>query len=124
MKIGVYGNGLDSLITCHDLLSKGHHVEHFGRGERIAGHFAGKSDGHGTFDLGMVLLERDVRDTLQRPLSEFSNEFGVSVRAYLAESYDFVEEALGELRPRKVKTRLINDRAKTVDGFIFLNKLG
>jgi hypothetical protein len=108
MKIGVYGNGLDSLITCHDLLSKGHHVEHFGRGERIAGHFAGKSDEHGTFDLGMVLLEKDVRHTPQRPLSEFSNEFGINARAYLAESYDFVEGAFGELRSRKVKTKLNN----------------
>jgi hypothetical protein len=108
MNIGVYGSGLDSLITCYELLSEGHHVQHFSRGERIAGHFAGKSDGHGIFDLGMVLLEKDVRNTSQRPLSEFSNEFGVSAREYLAESYDFVEETLGALRPRKVKTRLKN----------------
>jgi hypothetical protein len=108
MNIGVYGSGLDSLIACYDLLSKGHKVEHFTQGERVAGHFAGTSDAHGTFDLGMVLLERDVRETPQRSLSEFSGEFGVSTRAYLAESYDFVEEVLGTLRPRIVKTRLEN----------------
>jgi hypothetical protein len=108
MNIGVYGNGLDSLIACYELLDKGHDVEHFSGGARIAGHFAGSSDGHGIFDLGMVLLEKDVRDTPQRPLSEFSNEFGVNVREYFSESYDFVEKAFGALRPRKVRSRLEN----------------
>ena len=108
MNVGVYGNGLDSLIACYELLDKGHDVQHFSGGARIAGHFAGRSDGHGIFDLGMVLLERDVRDTPQRPLSEFSNEFGVNARQYFAESYDYLEKTFGALRPRKVKSRLEN----------------
>ena len=109
MNIGVYGNGLDSLIACYDLLADGHHIEHFiSEGARISGHFAGNSDGHGTYDLGMVLLERDVRETTQKPLSEFSNEFGVNARHYLAESYDFVEKVFGALKPREVKSRLKN----------------
>lgn len=108
MKIGVYGNGLDSVIACYELLAQGHHVVHFTGGAKIAGHFAGSINEHGVVDLGMVLLENDVRDTTQKPLSTFSNEFGVNARGYLAESYDFLEKNLGTLRPRKVKSRLDN----------------
>lgn len=108
MKIGVYGNGLDSVIACYELLAQGHDVVHFTGGEKIAGHFAGGINEHGVFDLGMVLLEKDVRDTTQKQLSTFSNEFGVNTRGYLAQSYDFLENNLGTLRPRKVKSRLEN----------------
>lgn len=108
MKIGVYGNGLDSVIACSELLAKGHHVFHFSGGKKIAGHFAGSTNEHGIIDLGMVLLEKDIRNTAQRPLSEFSNEFGVNARSYLAECYELLEKTLGTLRPRKIKLRLEN----------------
>ena len=108
MRIGVYGNGLDAVIACSELLAQGHHVLHFSGGAKIAGHFAGSANEHGVVDLGMVLLEKDIRNTPQRPLSEFSNEFGVNARGYLAESYEYLEKSLGALRPRKVKSRLEN----------------
>ena len=73
MKIGVYGNGLDSAIACSELLAQGHHVLQFSGGAKIAGHFAGSTNEHGIVDLGMVLLERDIRNTPQKPLSKFSN---------------------------------------------------
>ena len=108
MKIGVYGNGLDSVIACHELLAQGHHVTHFSGGVKIAGHFAGTITEHGIVDLGMVLLENDTRNTIQKSLLAYSNEFGVNAREYLAECYVFLGETLGTLRPRKMKSRLEN----------------
>jgi len=106
MKIGVYGSGLDSVIACYELLAQGHQVAHFSGGAKIAGHFAGNINAHGIVDLGMVLLENDARNTIQKPLTTFSNEFGVNAREYLAECYEFLEKNLGTLRPRKMKSRL------------------
>ena len=121
MKIGVYGNGLDSVIACYELLAQGHHVVHFSGGAKIAGHFAGSINEHGIVDLGMVLLEKDIRNTIQRPLSEFSNEFGVNAREYLAECYEFIEKTMGTLRPRKMKSRLEN--AKEIGDYFIADSL-
>lgn len=117
MKIGVYGNGLDSVFTCYELLAEGHHVTHFTGGSKIGGHFAGSMTDHGIVDLGMMLLENDGRNTTQKSISKFSNEFGVNAREYLDECYAFLEKSLGNLRPRKVKTRLDNN-VEVADYFI------
>jgi hypothetical protein len=110
MKASVFGSGLDSLVCCYQLLNQGYEVEHFTGGNRLAGHFAGASTEHGSFDLGMVLLEKDMRTSPQENFTNYRNEFGIDARPYLKESFEFLEKNVGSIRPRKIATLLDSSR--------------
>lgn len=130
MKISVFGSGLDSLLCSHQLILDGHNVEHFTGGNRVAGHFAGAITDHGRFDMGMVLLEKDIRSTPQNKLEHFNGEFGVNARSFLGESYQYIEEHFGPIKPRPTMTHFesvgeINDYfiADSLDFLDLLNNV-
>jgi hypothetical protein len=127
MNIEIFGNGLDALVCSKKLLEVGHHVKLFSNTKKLGGHFSGYKNSHGNFDTGMVLLENDHRSVSKIQLSEYSNEFGRSLRPFLFESFNWLEEISGGFEDEKLQTKLSTGK-KISDYFIadnlaFLNYL-
>jgi hypothetical protein len=88
-RVTIVGSGLDALVAVHEL-SKSHvNVEWLSPTNRIGGHFAGWQGQCGELvDIGMVALEKDVRDSLPRPMTEYSGQVHADARPFLWEMFD------------------------------------
>jgi hypothetical protein len=127
MKFNVIGNGLDALFCSMKLLQMGNQVRLFSTTEMLGGHFAGYKTPHGTFDLGMSLLENDHRGVPVKNLCEFKNEFGADLRPFLKESFDWLTSISGQFQQELIVTKLSSGQ-EVPDYFIadnlhFLNSL-
>lgn len=106
MNLRVFGNGLDALVCTKKLLEIGHHVELISTTKNLGGHFSGHKNTHGTFDMGMVLLENDHRSVPSISLPRFSNEYGRSLRPFLSESFEWLKKTSGSFADEKLLTKL------------------
>jgi hypothetical protein len=127
MNFNVIGNGLDALFCSMKLLQMGNQVRLFSTTEMLGGHFAGYKTPHGTFDMGMSLLENDHRWVPVKNLCEFKNEFSAGLRPFLKESFDWLTSISGQFQQELVVTKLSSGQ-EVPDYFIadnlhFLNGL-
>jgi hypothetical protein len=108
VNVNIIGSGLDSLVTCFQLLEKGYEVTLYSGGKKLAGHFSGLKNDHATFDLGMVLLEKEDRGEVQKDVIHYNGEFGFRSRKFLKQTFHEIQRILGESEPDKVKSLLSN----------------
>lgn len=110
MKFNVIGSGLDALFCSQNLINMGHKVNLISPEERKWGHFKGAVQ-HGFFcDIGMVLLEKDFRDSKKIELTNYRDEVYQEQRPFLHEAYSILEAEVGELEKVKITCQVSDSR--------------